>query len=77
MQVLPQTAITSAKKSDFKKKNKFFNKVLQRALFKTLVIIIVFKISSKNSIQTKIMFSDRPFLRKKLAINKNPLTKML
>ena len=37
-QVLFQTAITSVKYTRFFKKNRFFEEVLQRALFQTLVI---------------------------------------
>ena len=43
IQVLLQTAITSVRISDFEKKSRFFEEALQRALFKTLVITIVFK----------------------------------
>ena len=42
MQVWLQTAITSVKNTRFGK-NRFFEEVLQRVLFKTLVITIVFK----------------------------------
>ena len=40
MQVLLQTAITSVR---IPEKNRFFEEVLQRALFKTLVITAVFE----------------------------------